>query len=80
MGAVFMLAFPELLLGSANASASLVDKNGNAALHLACSNVSVTLSDEPLCFAHALGFTSKLSEVNGNEHITPSCGILGGWI
>lgn len=31
----------EVLLTSANASLRLVDQNGNTALHLACSSVSV---------------------------------------
>lgn len=63
-GSCLRAGVPELLLASAGASASLVDKNGNTALHLACSNVSATPSDEPLCFTHALRSTSKLSEVN----------------
>lgn len=61
-GSCLRAGVSELLL--ACASASLVDKNGNTALHLACSNVSATPSDEPLCFTHALRSTSKLSEVN----------------
>lgn len=69
---------PEFLLGSANASAGLVDKNGNTALHLACSNVSVTPSDEPLCFTHALRFTSKLSEVNQTSTLHPAAAFWEG--
>ncbi len=34
---------PEVLLTSTSASLSLTDKDGNTALHLACSNVSVHL-------------------------------------
>lgn len=39
--ALILSCAPEVLLTSANATLSLTDRDGNTALHLACSNVSV---------------------------------------
>ena len=54
MMVLIMSRAPEVLLTSTSANLSLRDKDGNTALHLACSNVS--LQPPSYLFIYCLGF------------------------